>query len=123
MIQEEVCDACKNAGKTDPSTCEDCIQLHVAYAESMGLPSPIQTYNISCTYYASDSAYINLPMFKTWDDIESWHVKWGTFHYKLKGEEDWREWPVSGDIEIGDQKNPVSVSIYDEDYSEEIDSQ
>ena len=122
MIQTEVCDACKAAGKTDPRDCNECIKLHVAYAESLGKESPIKTFNLLCTYYASDNSTIELPLYTEWSDIEEWHVKWNVFHYRLRGEDIERAIGLNGDSEIADQKRPVSVSVYDEDYAQEIDS-
>lgn len=122
MIQDQVCDSCKDASLTDPSNCDSCIKLHIAYAESMGKPCPVEIYNVSCTYYASDTSMIELPLYKTWKDIEEWHVKWSVFHYKLKGEEDWREHALNGAWEISDSKRPVSVTIETEDFEKEVAS-
>lgn len=121
MIQDHVCDFCKDAGLTDPSNCQSCIKLHVAYAESMSKPCPVQIYNVLCTYYASDTSVIELPLYKTWEDVEEWYVKWSIFYYKLKGEENWREQTLDGTWEV-DTKRPVNVTIETEDFEKEVAS-
>lgn len=122
MIETTVCDACKAAGKTDPSKCDQCIEFHQKYAVAMGKPDPIQTYEVSCTYYATGSSTIHLPLYKTWEDVEEWYVKWGELHFRLKGETEWGRHSLAEDISIGDQKTPVGVTIHSEDYAEEIAS-
>lgn len=123
MIETTVCDACKAAGKTNPSKCDQCIEFHQKYAVAMGKPDPINRVNVTCTYYASGSSLIDLPLYKTWDDIEEWYVKWGVLHFRLKGETEWGEITLQSDIEVDtDAKTPVSVTINSEDFDEELAS-
>jgi hypothetical protein len=121
LIESLACDECKNKSDKQPDSCEECKKLHIAYAESMGKPSPIMAINITNTYYASGSSMLKLPMYKTWGDVESWLVIDGVLYLKLKGEEKEREYNLSEDIDVEDSKYPVSSTIYTEDYAEELD--
>lgn len=120
MIEDHVCDLCKKVGLTNPSDCLSCIELHVAYAASMGLPNPLQTYKVSCSYSVSEESTIEFPLYKTWGDVEEYYVKWSVLNYKLRGETNWREIHLEGQIDWGDKKRPHSTSIYNDDYSSEV---
>lgn len=66
-----------------------------------------------------------LPDGKTLADIESCHIKWGTFHCKFKDtdEEDGGEWSCDlGDAELEsvDWKRPSCVSVYGFDNNNEL---
>jgi hypothetical protein len=64
------------------------------------------------------SSDVELPEGRTWQDIESWYVKWEIFFYKFKDEEKWREHDLSTiNIEDLDLKRPkrVEVGVYGED--------
>lgn len=77
---------------------------------------------ISATYYASTTGIIDLPEGKTWDDVEHWFVKWDTFHYRLKGEKDYREIELCSDpMNIIDWKRPSTVEVYPTLEDDEID--
>lgn len=123
MIETTVCDACRAAGKTDPSKCDQCIEFHQKYAVAMDKPDPINRVNVTCTYYASGSSLIDLPLYKTWDDIEEWHVKWGVLHFRFKGETEWGGITLQSAMEVHiDAKKPISVTISSEDFDEELAS-
>lgn len=121
LIESLACDECKNKSDKQPDSCEECIKIHIAYAESMGKPPPIMTINISNTYYASGNSTLELPMYKTWDDVESWSVKYGVLYLKLKGEEKEREYDLVEDINLGDPSYPLSSTIFTENYAKELD--
>ena len=123
MIQNYVCDLCKEAGLTNPSDCLSCIDLHVVYAASMGLPNPVQTYRVSCSYSVSEECTIEFPLYKTWEDVEEYYVKWSILNYKLKGETEWREIHLEGQMDFNDKKRPNSTSIYTDDYETEVAQQ
>ncbi len=72
------------------------------------------TICISAQYYAGTEAQVELPEGKTWDDIESFYVKWDCFHVKLVGEPEWQERALNtaGGAEVVDYKRPTSVTVY-----------
>jgi hypothetical protein len=76
---------------------------------------------VNCSYVVSSFDALKLPEGKTWDDVEEWWVKWGTFHYKLKDNEtvDILE-TTSPDISTVDFKRPTSIIIEELDEDEQI---
>jgi hypothetical protein len=71
---------------------------------------------------------VELPPGKTWADVEDWYVKWDTFHFKIKGEDKYREESLHSSTDNVDWKRPSYVSIHPTgengycDYNEEFDS-
>ena len=118
------CELCRSQNITDPDICDSCIELHQKYAQLMGREDPVTKIQVCATYYSSVTETIQLPLYKTWDDVEDQYIKYDVFHYKLKGEHIWREVTMDGPIAIGDTKRPISYSIHSEDYiTEYVDTE
>lgn len=68
---------------------------------------------VICEYSMNTEGRVDLPEGKTWEDVESWYVKWDVFHFKLKGEEVWHECEMNSSADIGsvDWKRPARVDI------------
>jgi hypothetical protein len=67
---------------------------------------------IECMYTATTTTCFDMPEGKTWDDVEHWHVKWGTLHLTFK---DGTEEQITTDyIELDaiDVKRPDAVGIH-----------
>lgn len=70
---------------------------------------------IETTYYQSSADTIDLPV-QSWDEIEAWFVKWHTLHFKLKGEDEYREIELPDPNPEGlDLKRPAGVQIIESD--------
>ena len=110
------CELCRSQNITNPDACDSCIELHQKYAQLMGREDPVTKIQVCASYYASTNGTIQLPLYKTWDDVEDQYIKYDVFHYKLKDEETWRQASIDGPLEIGDTKEPVDYSIYSEEY-------
>ena len=84
--------------------------------------------SIEAKYTTNTTTPIDIHV-NSWDEVESWYLKWDTLFYKVKGETEMREVCLQSDfIEGMDAKHPVSVDILpadDEgfaDYSTILDS-
>ena len=72
--------------------------------------------NLYCTAYAS----IELPI-SSWSDVKEWYVKWDYLNYTLDGET-WQKVQLESSLDGGvDWKRPSSVTVYTEDFQEELD--
>lgn len=72
------------------------------------------TYAVVAEYYVSTVGKVEFPEGKTWDDVQSWYVKWDTLHVRFKdGSEG--EFELKSDESDGvDWKRPAGVTIYSE---------
>ena len=114
-----MCKAClsdKNKENTGPDDCIDCRKVHENYATAMGKKSPFATISIDVYYTASSSTFIELPAYKTWEDVKSLYVKWNVLNIMWKGKDEYTEYELSNDIVTDDTKIPHSFSVYDEDH-------
>lgn len=64
-------------------------------------------------YNLATEGQVELPEGKAWEDIESWFVKWDSFHFKLKGSGEWHELEMNSDsgMDSVDYKRPSEVQI------------
>jgi hypothetical protein len=120
MIENQACNGCKAEGRNDPTSCLDCIRLHRDYAKAMGKPDPVMTIRVEASYYASVSSQAELPLYKTWDDVEDCYIRYGELKIQFKGETEYISIELEGDLEAGDMKRPNSYEIYTEDYEEKL---
>ena len=69
-------------------------------------------FAVVCWYNCYSMSTVSLPDGRTWGDIESWYVKFNTFHYVFKGETKWREIDL-GDVSIANVylQRPTDVEI------------
>lgn len=85
------------------------------------------TYAVVAEYYVNTVGKVEFPEGKTWDDVQSWYVKWDTLHVRFKdGSEGEFELKSEESGEI-DWKRPTSAVIHNEvdgeiDWDEEVAS-
>lgn len=72
----------------------------------------MHTYTLDTTYYAGTTAMVDFPEGKTWEDVESWYVKWDTLHITFKDATTLEKELNSGDLDMVDWKRPASVNVY-----------
>ena len=82
---------------------------------------------VNAGYSTSSNCQVELPI-ESWDQVESWFVKWGRFFYKIKGQEEFKEVYMESDdlIENMDLKRPIWVEIYptyEDDQTPDYDNQ
>lgn len=71
------------------------------------------TYTLDTTYTAGTSANVEFPDGKTWDDVQSWYIKWDTLHIQWKDSTSYEEFELnSNTLDIVDWKRPSSTSVY-----------
>ncbi len=68
---------------------------------------------VVCEYSMNTTGLVDLPEGKTWEDVESWHVKWDIFHFKLKEDDAWLEFRMdsAGGVENVDWKRPAHIEV------------
>lgn len=76
----------------------------------------MSTYTIEATYYTNTAGTATLPEGKTWDDVESWYIKWDTLFFKLKGEKDYLQCELNSDSMDG-----TDCTVYPQDEDGETD--
>ena len=69
---------------------------------------------ISLTYMAHCGADVTLPERHTWDDVESWFIKWDTLHIEWKDGTRWSHELNCDCLDGLDVKYPSAVTICDE---------
>ena len=73
------------------------------------------SYTVESTMHCCATGRVNLGD-RTWDEVESWHVKWDTLRVKFNGENAYEEFALGSDITCGiDFKYPAAVAVYPED--------
>ena len=73
---------------------------------------------IETTYSGCVSTDIDLPEGKSWSDVQESYVKYHILHLRLKGEDDWLDFPLYEPMPMDewiDYKRPDVVSVYDHD--------
>lgn len=83
---------------------------------------------VSTTMFCGGLGYAELPEGKTWDDVETWHIKWDNLNLLFK-DGSTASLPLESEVNDGiDWKRPLSATIHpvsDEDvtdYDTELDS-
>ena len=69
-------------------------------------------YTIECTYIAGPTATVEFPPGKTWDDVQSWYVKWDTLNVVFTDGTEFSEDLDSAELDAVDWKRPQTVDIY-----------
>lgn len=69
------------------------------------------SYTVIAEYPEFAEGTVEFPEGKTWEDVEDWYVKWDCLNFKLKDEEDWREFELHSSPGEADWKRPASVNI------------
>lgn len=65
--------------------------------------------------YAGTGALLTVPEIDSWDDIESYYVKWDTLHYQLKSDKMWRQLELNSEtIDVIDWKHPIRVTVHEQ---------
>lgn len=68
-------------------------------------------YSVTCWYTCSSESVVALPV--SWENIESWYVKWGVFYYLVKGEAVWREVYLDDvGLDSTDTSRPTEVEVH-----------
>jgi hypothetical protein len=113
-LENHMCNDCTdnpNKELRGVNACPQCRELHVNYAKAMDKPSLFTEINVDVSYYASTSTLIELPAYKTWDDVEDCFVKWNTFNIKWKGTNEYIQFPLSEEANMGDMKIPLNFTV------------
>jgi hypothetical protein len=71
-------------------------------------------FNVTSSYKTYASADVELPEGKIFADIEAHEVRWGTFKYKLRGDDKWYEVELNCDHMEIDWKRPDWTEIINE---------
>lgn len=79
-------------------------------------------YFIEAGYSATPLSRVDFPEGKTWDDVESWYVKWDTLFVKFKDEAEWQVFSLCSDTtDCIDWKRPDYVNVMSADEDEQPD--
>lgn len=69
-------------------------------------------YRINTTFIAEAESAVELPPGKTWDDVQSWYIKWDTLNIVFKDGTEFSEDLNSDSLDAIDWKRPQTVDIY-----------
>ena len=69
-------------------------------------------YRINTTFIAEAESAVELPPGKTWDDVQSWYIKWDTLNIVFKDGTEFSEDLNSDSLDAVDWKRPQTVDIY-----------
>lgn len=68
---------------------------------------------VHATYYAGTATEIDIDA--DWKDVDTWWIKWDTFHYTLKGSEEEHSVEMNNSLEdTVDWKRPVASRVANE---------
>jgi len=80
----------------------------------------MKTYNLVVEYLININVSVELPEGYTWDDIDTWYVKWDVFHACLKDGTN-IQMDIESSLDDLELKRPDFVTVYNDDFSDEID--